>query len=489
MKNSSSIVDTARRYGHRHLMARIRVEALRWAPPGLLLGSFTRYLAVSENLFPPWVCFPAAILPSAVAAVVGVLRSGGILGALSWLDRAIGGRQELQAAWECRDSASPLGSLVRGAGARILQKHDGNTPVPGSGALSLLLTSASALLFFLVLIVGGTLFAPSSPEFRGRGTEMEAWAESWAERADGTGRPESRELAGRMGELGRRMADGGIGERQSQRALKELEEEIQERRNELLREKLAETLVEDLGFDRESAEMFRIHRRRLPSDVLAELGQAARGSPSVSEMSRDVLDQLLTDPDFRDRLGNGTPELTEKLTEALEDALTPGDPGLNELDTAAEESRKARGEGGSEADGEQQPAGEAADGDSGSRPGSGEGRGESERRDGASGGSGRGSAEIEDDPGDPKQPFRSTAEQPLHLPSDSERTGTWRTVIRAYTEDGAASPTPGADPAAEWRGEVESVIRREDIPPRTRDYVRDYFLALEEGPVESEEEE
>ena len=62
-------------------------------------------------------------------------------------------------------------------------------------------------------------------------------------------------------------------------------------------------------------------------------------------------------------------------------------------------------------------------------------------------------------------------------------------MIRAYTEEGDTMPTQDVDVAAEWRQEVESVIRREDIPPRTRDYVRDYFLALEEGPEYEETEE
>ena len=56
-----------------------------------------------------------------------------------------------------------------------------------------------------------------------------------------------------------------------------------------------------------------------------------------------------------------------------------------------------------------------------------------------------------------------------------------RTVIRAYGEE----EYEGADSRdvplrGEWRAEVESVIHREDIPLSTREFVRDYFLALEE---------
>ncbi len=484
--HSNSFTAVARRYTRSYLGGRIRAAVVRWAPAGLILGTAVRFLAESEGLIPAWTAFPAVLVPPVTAAAAAIFSFRGISGALSWLDGAVGGRQELQAAWECRNSDSELSGLVLSTGERFLTDLGERPPGPRPGTTSVLLSLAAAAVFLLMLMTGRTLFAPPSPGFTERGMEMEAWAESWAERADGTGRPESRELAGRMEELGRRMADGSMGERQAERALKELEEEIERRRNALIRDKLAENLVEDMGIDRETAEMFRVQRRRLPADVLVELGRAVEGR-------NDMIDKLLSDPDFRDGLGNGTPELTEELTEALKDSMDTRDPGVEELDEALARSRKARGEEesqeGREGRQDSPDSRETGKGKSDDKPGTGEGSGESDEGGGRTGGSGRGSTAVDDESSEFSGRSRSGAEEPLHLPMDSERTGTWRTVIRAYTGDGDAAPTRDTDVAAEWRQEVESVIRREEIPPRTRDYVRDYFLALEEGPEYEETEE
>ncbi len=493
MKQQSFTIP-AHRYARIYYWGRLRAAAIRWAPVGLILGTTVRFFAESDGLFPAWAAFVAVLVPSLAAAAAAVFSFQGISGALSWLDGAVGGRQELQAAWECRDSNSELSDLVRSAGERFFRDLGNKPPRPRPGTASVLLSLASTAIFLLMLMAGRALFEPPLPDFTERGAEMESWAESWAERADGTGRPESRELAGRMGELGRRMADGSMGERQAERALKELEEEIEKRRDALIRDKLAENLVEEMGIDRESADMFRVQRRRLPSEVLAELGRAAEGSPAISEMSRDMIDKLLSDPDFRDRMGNGTPELTEELTEALKDSFDSRDPGIDELDEAVIRSRKARGEEEIPTEGEDESREGRQDRQGGRGSGEGEsgetpGDGDSDQNGSRTGGSGRSTTAIEDEISESSSRLLSTAEEPLHLPMDSERTGTWRTVIRAFTEDGDTATTQDTDVAAEWRQEVESVIRREDIPPRTRDYVRDYFLALEEGPEYEEEEE
>jgi hypothetical protein len=490
VKKIAGFSETARHYARRHLLYRLGAEGIRLAPLGLLLGTAIQFLAVSQDLFPLWLAFPVAVLPSIGGIAAVFLKSRTVSSALSWLDAELDGKQELQAAWDFRNEDSVLCGLVRASGEAILKEHGTRSPGPKPGTAAVLLTLATGAVFLLMLLTGRALFSPAGPELRARGAELESWAESWAEGVDGTGRPESRELARRMGELGRRMADGAMSETQSQRALRELEEEIEERRDDLVRDKLAESLVEDLGIDREAAEMFRVQRRRLPSDLLAELGTASEGNSTFSQMSKDAIDKLLSDPDFRDRLGNGTPELTEELTEALKDALDPQDPMIDEFDNAAAESRKAgAGEeeefGGNGRNGENE-GNEGNEGDGQAKAGGPE---DLDQTGGQSGGSGRGSTPAEDQQVDSSNLNPSTAEEPLHLPTETDRTGSWRTVIRAYTEDGEAPLTPGGGTAGEWRQEVESVIRREDIPSRTRDYVRDYFLALEEGPSEYNDEE
>ena len=55
-------------------------------------------------------------------------------------------------------------------------------------------------------------------------------------------------------------------------------------------------------------------------------------------------------------------------------------------------------------------------------------------------------------------------------------------MIRAYGEAGETVETGDAGGLPAWEAEVESVIGRDDIPPGVRDYVREYFLALESGP-------
>ena len=292
----------ALQYARRHMLYRLGVEGIRLAPVGLLLGTVTRFLAVSQEFFPLWLAFLVAVLPSLGGMAAALLKSRSVSSALSWLDAELDGKQELQAAWDFRNADSVFSGLVRASGENILKERGNRLPGPKPGTAAVLLTLATGAVFLLMLITARALFSPAGPELRARGAELELWAESWAEGADGTGRPESRELARRMGELGRRMADGAMSETQSQRALEKLEEEIEKRRDDLVRNKLAESLVENLGIDRESAEMFRVQRRRLPSDILAELGTASEGNPTFSQMSKDAIDKLLSDPDFRDRL-------------------------------------------------------------------------------------------------------------------------------------------------------------------------------------------
>ena len=157
------------------------------------------------------------------------------------------------------------------------------------------------------------------------------------------------------------------------------------------------------------------------------------------------------------------------------------------FDNAAAESRKAR------AGEEEEIGGNGEDGEDEGNEGDGqaEGRGSEDldRTGGQSGGSGRSSTPAEDQQADSSNLNPSTADEPLYLPTETDRTGSWRTVIRAYAEDGEAPLTPDGSTTGEWWQEVESVIHREEIPSRTRDYVRDYFLALEEGPSEYNDEE
>lgn len=474
MRQGGDFTFMARRYARSHHAHRLASTLIRWAPAGFLLAAAFRYLSESQSLFPLWWCFPAMLIPPIIGFIVASFEARGVLRALSWLDSKVSGNQELQAAWEIRKSDSILKELVLSSGARLLTDPENKRSVPGPGTSAVMLSLVAAVIFLLTVIVGESLFAPPGQEFKARGSELEEWARSWADAADGIGRPESRDLAGRMEELGRRMADGTIGERQAERALRAVEEEVEERRTALVRDKLAEALAEDLGLNRESAESFRVQHRRLPSDVLAELGQAVEGSSSISEMDKEAIEKLLSDPEFRDRLNYGTPELTEELTQALQDALDPVDTRISELDEAESESRKARGEGDGPGG---RGKGKAGEGDS------------DESSGGRTGGGGRGSSEVEDEPGESKRLPRTTADEPLHLPMDSERTGSWKTVIRAYSEENGFDPTAEGGLSAEWKQEVESVIHREDIPPGTRDYVRAYFTALEEGPEDNNEEE
>jgi hypothetical protein len=480
----------ARRYKRRYFFGIIFSRGLGWLPLGFLLGAGSWYLSAARDLFPLWVMLPACLGPSIAAMFAVPFRTNGILVALAWLDRETHGRQELQAAWENRNAETALAELVVRRGEVLLQNSGNRPPRPSPSPKSSLLAVMLAAVLLALAAVGGDFFAPRVPPLDQRGRELESWAQTWAEGADGLGRPESRELADRMGSLGRRMADGALGERQAERALRELQEEIEERRGDLVRESLAESLVDDLNVDRETAEMFRVRKKRLPASALAELNQAIDGASSLSEMSREALDQLLSDPDMRNRLGDGTPELTEKLTQALKDALDPNDPRLQELEKAAERTRQARGEtpgnddasGGSSGGSPEEKTGEG-DGGAGSA------RDDSDNSGRQGGGSGRGTEAAADGEGSGDSLRRSPTKETLTLPSETDRTGSWRTVIRAYGDEGGNGTTPDEDLSAQWDREVESVIRREDIPPSTRDYVRDYFTALEAGPAASNQEE
>jgi hypothetical protein len=468
---------------------------VRWVPAGTVLVPVL-YLAMDRmGMNPGWKAAPALLLPPLAAGLTVLFSRSGVLRALSWLDNAVGGQQELQAAWELRDSAAPLSPLIRDTGERILRELQPLPPVPGPGKMQMLLAAVSGVLLFIAAAAGLAFMGPPDPAVTERGAEMETWAESWAERSMGSGGLESRDLAERMGKLGRRMADGNMSEGRAEHALKRLEEEIQEKHDDLVRDRLAETLVNDLGISRESAEMFRVQRRRLSADVLAEIGSSLGAGTALPEMNRKALESLLSNPAFRDSAGRGRPELTEKLTQALKDSLNENDSRLKDLEEAASRSRRARGrdqDSGSQSGDKGENSAENTPGGSGSADSSGGKAGEEdppERTRGRSAGGGRGSAEVKDEPSDGAPLYPSTADEPMRLPSLTDRTGSWRTVIRAFTEDRRASPTPEGTISSQWNAEVESVIAREDIPPGVRDYVRDYFLALEEGPANSGDEE
>ncbi|MDF1567202.1 MAG: hypothetical protein P1P77_04215 [Spirochaetaceae bacterium] len=488
----------ARRYERRYFFGMIYRSGLGWLPLGYLLGIGSWYLSVARDLFPLWVMPAASLVPSLAAMLAVPFRMKGTLSALAWLDRETQGRQELQAAWENRNAATALAELVVRRGEALLQKSGPRPPRPHPNPKTSIIAVMLAAVLLAMAVIGGDFFAPRVPPLDQRGRELESWAQTWAEGVDGLGRPESRELADRMGSLGRQMADGALGERQAERALRQLQEEIEERRGDLVRESLAESLVDDLNVDRETAEMFRVRKKRLPASALTELNRAIDGASSLSEMSREALDQLLSDPDLRNRMGDGTPELTEKLTQALKDALDPDDPRLEKLEKAVERTRQARGEtpgndeasGGSSGGSPEEKAAEN-EGASGSdtEPDRGAASDDSENSGRQGGGSGRGTEAAADGEGSGDSLRRSSSGETLTLPSETDRSGSWRTVIRAYSDEGSNGTTPNEDLAAQWNREVESVIRREDIPPSTRDYVRDYFTALEAGPAESKQEE
>jgi|GEM_PF-5102327 len=498
MTANRSFEAAARGYGAAYRRAMVRRSAVRWVPAGAVLAAVPGLVPGTEA--PGFLVLSAAFLVLAplAAALAAIRRHRDPAPALSWLDREIDGRQEIPAAWEWRRRETPLADLVRSSGLRLLRSRGPQPPVPTAGPVSILVAVLSTGLLVLLLMAGFFLNEPEGQtSTEERGAELESWAESWARSDDGSAQRENRDLAERMEELGRRMADGSMGERRSQRALRELEDEIAERREALIRDALADTLVDDLNVDPDVAEMFRVRQKRLPADALDELGRAAAGSDSLSRMGRDLLDELLNDPNLRDRRGDGTQELGEELTETLKDALGLDDPRFDELDRAEERSRAARDEesdpegddGEAEAPGSDRPAPSGTDsapGGAGEESADPDGRQPLEE---GSGGSGRGSAAVEDRteaassvPAFPKQ-------DRLDLPSESDRSGSWRTVIRAYAEADELAAAPDAVPTDAWREEAESVIRRDDIPMQTRDIVRDYFLALEEGPTTTGDEE
>ena len=491
-----SFEKAAQRYKRRYFLGMTFKDGLGWLPLGFLLGTCSWYLSAARDLFPMWVMPVASLVPSIVAMLAVPFRLNGTLAALAWLDKETHSRQELQAAWENRHAETALAELVIRRGGALLENVGTRPPIPRPSPRSSILSVMLAAVLLVLAASGGEFLSPRVPPMDQRGRELESWAQTWAEGANGLGRPESRELADRMGDLGRRMADGALGERQAERALMDLQEEIEERRDELLRETLAESLAEDLNVHRETAEMFRVRKKRLPASALAELKQAIDGASSLSEMSRDALDQLLSEPELRDLRGEGTPELAEKLTQALKDALDPDDPRLDALEKAVERTRQARGETPGSDDASNGSSGgspkeNAAEGGAGSDtpPDGGAASDDSENSGRQGGGSGRGTEATADGQalGDPQ--WRSLTKETFNLPSETDRSGSWRTVIRAYSDERGNGTTSEEDLAAQWNREVESVIRREEIPPSTRDYVRDYFTALEAGPTVSNQEE
>lgn len=490
-----SFVSSAESYRRRHLTGLFVTAAVRWIPGAAAFG-FLVYLFSLRSGFSPWLSVPALVLPPLIPGIIMAFRHRTVAAALSWLDAEIQGRQELQAAWEGRESMGILSESVSTAGSAVLNKKGSRLPVPSPGPISYLVSLVLLAVWLLFIAAGGSLLFSPDRDLAARGERLEAWAEAWAEESEGN--RETSDLADRMGRLGRRMAAGEMGESRTDRALKELEEEIEQRQEDLLRDRIAESLVDDLDLDRKSAEAFRVGKKRLPSDILSELGEAITDSTILSSADRERLERLLSDPDLRDQSGRGRPELTEKLTQALEESLDTDDPLRRKLDEAVQESRNARvtteESGGSESGGrDPEGAGDRGPESTEDSPAGGDGRDSSggpSAPTGESGGSGRGDSAVTDRASGALPPLAAESEDnPMRLPSGGDGSASWKTVIRAYGEAGETAPTLDTGGLPLWQAEVESVIGRDDIPPGVRDYVREYFLALEAGGDDGIEEE
>ncbi|RKX72348.1 MAG: hypothetical protein DRP60_13840, partial [Spirochaetes bacterium] len=74
MKKVAGFSTTAWHYARIHLLYRLGAEGIRLAPFGLFLGTVARFLAVSQELFPLWIAYLVAVLPSFGGIAMALLK-------------------------------------------------------------------------------------------------------------------------------------------------------------------------------------------------------------------------------------------------------------------------------------------------------------------------------------------------------------------------------------------------------------------------------
>ncbi len=339
-----------------------------------------------------------------------------------------------------------------------------------------------AIVLFLSII--GSPFSrglSSDPYLLEQARLLEEEAERLAARDREDPLDESRDLADDMRKLARQLQDGRIREKEAREEIRRLSEEVARNMEDLSRNFLAEQIQEEFDLDEGQTEFFRYRNKTLSPREAAELRRRLMESGRLSAGGREGVEQAFGD--FGENPGTEE-ELRRRLEDVMEEeGVTDGDPETERLDEAARRlarTGEALDEGAEDEAGSgdrEGPEGEDGIRDRDTAPGPGGDASEDpSRASGRESGSGRGSASERDEADESSRLGQAETIQD-EVPGIVNRDKNYRTVIRSLSGE-AESELDEQEILTGYRRELEAVIRREEIPVSTRDYIREYFLSI-----------
>jgi hypothetical protein len=446
----------------------------------------------------------AMALCALVALVIGLRSRADPMGLLIRADRTLRLRERLSTAYELASSSQPhpFRSIVLQEAARVARSVNPFRVIPSTTPRTLRWTPFLLLAIVLVLVVDFEMFLPQSlisrderpsPTLSERGQQLERLGKRLETEARRRGLEQSMEAARRMQNLGQRLQNEKVNEREAMTRVNSLAEYVRNLEEEL--KKMA--VLEDVSISKIREVM--ANQASVSGEVQRLLGMLGRGKLSPSEMrnlqerlqslgQQGALDERLSEALNQLREGDieGAREILENYL--LEDQLAQDFEHLQRAERAIDrsfehgrdpseemdldDSDNNSGEYGE--DGEYDMAGDPRGG-SGGLPGDFEG-GDYLDSEGmgsnSSIGSGRG-AESEA----PRTPLTETRAPASRITGQMGEGGVRRSYVRALPLKADAT-VPHEDVIITYQKRAEETLLREEIPPSNRDLVRAYFLAI-----------
>jgi hypothetical protein len=446
----------------------------------------------------------AMALCALVALVIGLRSRADPMGLLIRADRTLRLRERLSTAYELASSSQPhpFRSIVLQEAARVARSVNPFRVIPSTTPRTLRWTPFLLLAIVLVLVVDFEMFLPQSlisgderpsPTLSERGQQLERLGKRLETEARRRGLEQSMEAARRMQNLGQRLQNEKVNEREAMTRVNSLAEYVRNLEEEL--KKMA--VLEDVSISKIREVM--ANQASVSGEVQRLLGMMGRGKLSPSEMRnlQERLQSLSPQGALDERLSEALNQLREGDIEGareilenylLEDQLAQDFDHLQRAERAIDrsfehgrdpseemdldDSDNNSGEYGE--DGEYDVAGDPRGG-SGGLPGDFEG-GDYLDSEGmgsnSSIGAGRG-AESEA----PRTQLTETRAPASRITGQMGEGGVRRSYVRALPLKADAT-VPLEDVITTYQKRAEETLLREEIPPRNRDLVRAYFLAI-----------
>jgi hypothetical protein len=437
-----------------------------------------------------------------VAVVIGLRSRAEPMALLIRADRALRLKERLSTAYELATSPNshPFRAIVLQEAARVARSVNPFRVIPATTPRTLRWTPFLLLAAILVLVVDFSVMLPASlvggghesphPALYEQGQKLERLGKRLETEARRRGLERSLETARRMQNVGLRLQNEKVNEREALARVNSLSEYVRNLEEEL--KKMA--VLEDVNIGKVREVM--VNQANVTGEVQRLLGMLGRGKLSPSEM-RNLQERLQSlgqqgtmDERFNDALSQLREGDVEGAKESLEnylsqDQLAQDFEHLKRAERALEHGRERSPDSGEEMDSahpsgdsreysEYEMAGEPTGG-GGGLPGDFEG-GDYLDSEGTgannSVGSGRG-AETETN----RTRIAETNAPASKLTGQNGEGGVRRSYVRALPLKGDAS-IPLEEVITTYQRHAEESLLREEIPLKNRDLVKAYFLAI-----------